>query len=158
MKKWHFISISVLICIFDQLTKYLVLENMEPYSAVTVMPFFDLVLVFNTGSAFSFLSSAGSWHLWFFLVFTSIMSVVLLVWMLRAPLEGVKQLTGLAFILGGALGNLVDRVWHGHVIDFIDLYYKNHHWPAFNVADAAICFGVIILAASWSQGDYVTNN
>ena len=145
MRKWHFISISILVCILDQLTKYLVLENMEPYSSFAVMPFFDLVLVFNTGSAFSLLSSSGNWHLWFFLIFSSLMSLVLLIWMLRTPLRQVKQLFGLAFILGGATGNLVDRVWHGHVIDFIDLYYKSHHWPAFNVADAAICLGAIIL-------------
>lgn len=145
MRKWHFISISILVCILDQLTKYLVLENMEPYSSFAVMPFFDLVLVFNTGSAFSFLSSSGNWHLWFFLIFSSLMSLVLLIWMLRTPLQQVKQLFGLAFILGGAIGNLVDRVWHGYVIDFIDLYYKSHHWPAFNVADAAICLGAIIL-------------
>ncbi len=148
MKKWHYIIISLIICLLDQLSKYFVLNNLEPYSSIAIMPAVDFTLVFNTGSAFSFLSNSGSWHLWFFLLFSLIMSVVIFIWIMQTPLLQSRQLLSLSFILGGAVGNLIDRIHYGHVIDFIDLYYNKYHWPAFNIADSAICIGAIILLFS----------
>lgn len=152
MRKWHFIGISLLICLLDQLTKYLVIMNMEPFSSLSITPFFNIILVFNTGSAFSFLSDSGSWHLWFFMLFTALMSLALFVWIFKTPLKNKRQLWSITFILGGALGNLLDRIQHGHVIDFLDVFYKTHHWPAFNLADASICLGAIILL--FTRADY----
>lgn len=144
MKKWHYVLISILVCFLDQLTKSIVVKKISLYSSVHILPKLDFTLMYNTGSAFSFLSNAGSWHLWFFLVFSMLMSLVILVWIMRTPLTQSKQLLSLSLILGGALGNLIDRVHYGHVIDFIDVYYNHYHWPAFNVADSAISVGAVL--------------
>jgi len=129
----------------DQLTKWWAQAALAPYETVAVLPVFNLTLVFNTGAAFSFLSDAGGWQRGFFIVLASVVSVVLLVWLLRLPRREWLTGLGLALVLGGALGNLVDRLWLGHVVDFLDFHWAGHHWPAFNLADSAISVGVALL-------------
>jgi signal peptidase II len=110
-----------------------------------VMPFLNITYVHNTGAAFSFLSSAGGWQRWFFVVIAVVAVVILTVWLKRLePDEGWLALS-LSLILGGAIGNLYDRIAYGYVIDFLDTYYQQWHWPVFNIADSAISVGVVIL-------------
>lgn len=102
---------------------------------------FNLTLAYNSGAAFSFLSGAGDWHRWFFAGFSFIVSVILAVWLYRTESQSRFLLVGISLILGGAIGNLIDRALDGYVIDFIDVYYKHHHFATFNLADSAICIG-----------------
>lgn len=147
-EKKGFFILSAVALLLDQFSKYYILKTLEPYTPIKIWPMLDFTLVYNTGSAFSFLSNSGAWHYWFFLGFGSFMSIVIFMWMLRLPMQERRQLLGLALILGGALGNLFDRVNYLHVIDFIDLYYNNYHWPVFNVADSFITIGAAILIFS----------
>ena len=109
------------------------------------MPMVNFTLAFNTGAAFSFLSGTGDWHRWLFTGFSAVMSVAIFVWIIRLPSTARMQAAGLSLILAGAVGNLMDRILLGHVIDFIDVYYSHYHWPAFNIADSAICVGAFLL-------------
>ena len=140
---WLLLSLSVIA--IDQLTKQWALHALDLYQIKPVLPFFNFTLAFNTGAAFSFLSNSGVWHQWFFTLFATTMSIVLVVWLVKLPAGQRLQALSLSFILGGALGNLVDRLLYGHVIDFLDVYYKHYHWPAFNIADSAITVGAILL-------------
>lgn len=133
------LSLAVIIC--DQLSKYLVGVFLTPYQPLHIFPMFNLTLAYNSGAAFSFLSGAGDWHRWFFAGFSLIVSIILAVWLYRSKNQTTLLLSGISLILGGALGNLFDRALHGYVIDFIDLYYKHHHFATFNIADSAICVG-----------------
>lgn len=145
MKKGWWFFLSLLVILADQASKYWALSSLVAYQPEPVMPMVNFTLAYNTGAAFSFLSGVGGWHRWFFAVFSTIMSVVLAVWLIRLPSRAVLQCLALSLILGGAIGNLYDRAVLGHVIDFIDVYYQNHHWPVFNIADSAICLGVFFL-------------
>ncbi len=145
MKKWHGFSLSCIVIILDQLSKYWAVKSLLPYQPVPVMPMFNFTLAYNTGAAFSFLSKSGEWHRWFFAGFSLLMSAVLIIWILRTANTAKLQILSLSLILGGAIGNLIDRALLGHVTDFIELYYKHYHWPVFNLADAAICIGALIL-------------
>ncbi len=145
MKKWGWFLISLLIILIDQGSKYWAAQTLVPYQPNPLLPCLNFTLAFNTGAAFSFLSGAGGWHRWFFAGFSLIMSTVLVVWIARLPKTARLQSLALACILGGAVGNLIDRMVLGYVIDFIELYYQNHHWPVFNVADMAICLGAFLL-------------
>lgn len=138
--------LSFIVIVIDQFSKYVVSLYVQPYDSLPVMPMFNLTLVYNTGAAFSFLGQAGAWHHWFFLIFTMIASTAIIVWVTRLKSSDKMQLFALSLILGGAIGNLIDRIHHGYVIDFIDLYYKNHHFAIFNLADSAITVGTVILA------------
>lgn len=141
----HWLWITLLVIIVDQLTKLgaeALLNFREP---VAVMPMFNFTLVYNEGAAFSFLSNAGGWQRWFFIVLSSVISIVLIIWLGRIKVSEKIETLAIAMILGGALGNLIDRAIYGHVIDFVDWYYKEHHWPAFNIADSAITVGAILL-------------
>ncbi|WP_457670799.1 signal peptidase II [Thiolapillus sp.] len=149
-----YLLLALLLVVADQLTKLWVLSVFEPYEVLPVLPVFNLTLVFNPGAAFSFLSDAGGWQRMFFIVLTSLIAIGLVIWLMR--LRRGERLTGIALgmILGGALGNLIDRVRLGKVVDFLDFYWREWHWPAFNVADSAITVGVVImLLASWTQAD-----
>ena len=151
MRKGLGFLLSFAIILLDWLTKYYIQLYLTPYDSISITSFLNFTLVYNTGSAFSFLNSAGSWHQVFFIAFSSLMSLLIIIWMLRITLEvrgEFRKLIGLALILGGALGNLLDRLRFGHVIDFIDFYYKSLHWPVFNIADAAICIGAFLLFIS----------
>lgn len=145
MKKWNWMLISILVIILDQASKYWVQSALIPYRPMPVMPMLNFTLAFNTGASFSFLSGAGEWHKVFFAGFSLIISTILFIWFWRTDTSYKLQLSGISLILGGAIGNLIDRGIHGHVIDFIDFYYKNHHFATFNIADSAICLGAGIL-------------
>lgn len=137
--------LSLLVLVLDQASKFWIQQVFEPYQSLEVLPIFNLVLVFNTGAAFSFLGDAGGWQRWFFIGLALVVSLVLLAWLRR--LEETELITGwgLALVLGGAVGNLIDRVLLGHVVDFLDFHWAGWHWPAFNVADMAITCGVALL-------------
>ena len=138
----------MLVCVIialDQALKYWATQALLPYQPVPIMPRLNLTLAFNSGAAFSFLSHAGEWHRWVFVGFSSVMSVVLLVCLLRTSTNTRLQSLALSFILGGAVGNLIDRAYSGYVVDFIDVYYKHYHWPVFNLADSVICIGAVLL-------------
>ncbi|KTC95768.1 signal peptidase II [Legionella erythra] len=145
MKKWAWFMLSLVVLGLDQLSKYAAAIWLNPYQPKPIMPMINLTLAYNTGAAFSFLSGVGGWNRWFFASFSIVMSIVLIVWLIRLPRQAVLQSLAVSLILGGAVGNLYDRAFLGHVIDFIDVYYKNHHWPVFNLADSAICLGAVLL-------------
>ncbi len=141
--KW--VWLSIVIIILDQITKYYVSHQFALYETLPVIPGLNLTYVHNTGAAFSFLSDAGGWQRWLFICLSSIISVILLVWMKRHPASDRWLAIALGLILGGAIGNLIDRIVFGYVIDFIVIYYERWYWPAFNVADSAISVGVVML-------------
>ena len=145
MKKWYWFIISITVIIADQISKYWAEISLIPYKPMPVVPMLNLTLAYNTGAAFSFLSGAGDWHRWFFTAFSLLVSIILVIWLWRTPSQARLQLAGISLILGGAIGNLIDRGLHGYVIDFIDVYYQYHHFATFNLADSAICLGAIIL-------------
>ena len=142
--KW--LSISVFVVVLDQITKQFAENSLQLYERMSVMPFFNLTLAYNEGAAFSFLSDAGGWQRWFFLALTAVISTVLFFWLKKS--ESKIESLAISLVLGGAIGNFIDRLLFGHVIDFLDVYYKTHHWPAFNVADIAISGGVMLLIVS----------
>lgn len=141
--KWF--SISALVVVLDQITKYIADHNLYLRVPVEVFPYLNMTLCYNKGAAFSFLSNAGGWQRWFLMTASAMISLAL-IYLLRNVDSRRKYLTwGLAMILGGAIGNLVDRSIYGYVIDFIDFYYQHWHWPAFNIADLAISIGAALL-------------
>lgn len=141
--RWYLLA--CLIVTIDQLTKYWISSVFSYGETLELLPVLNLTLVHNMGAAFSFLSDAGGWQRWFFAIVSLVVSLVLVVWLYRLPARQTLLATALALVLGGAVGNLWDRVVLGYVVDFIDFYYQNHHWPAFNVADAAITLGAVLL-------------
>ena len=118
---------------------------LDLYDPVSVLPFFNFTLTHNPGAAFSFLSNAGGWQRWLFIGLTIVISVILIHWLRNVPRGETRLSVALTLVLGGALGNLWDRLTLGAVIDFIDLHYHGWHWPTFNVADSAITIGAILL-------------
>ena len=137
------LGVAAVVILLDQLTKFWVLNTFAPGEAVAVTPFFNLVLVFNPGAAFSFLADHAGWQRWFFAVIALVISGWI-IWQLRTQKSRSWYSFGLALIMGGALGNLIDRLWLGMVVDFIDLHAAGWHWPAFNVADSAVCVGAVL--------------
>ena len=144
--KWLWISLAVLLS--DQLTKQLAEHYLTPHQAVNLLPFFDWYLTYNTGAAFSFLRSAGGWQRWLFTIIAIVISLVILQWLRRLPRNETLTAIALCLILGGAVGNLVDRIYLGHVIDYIQVWLGSYPWPAFNIADAAISIGAVMLVLS----------
>ena len=143
MQRWGWVVLGIIF--FDQVTKILADHYLNYRQPISVFPLFNLTLVYNPGAAFSFLSDAGGWQRWFFIMLSSVISIVLFIWLLKLKPEQKLQTVSIAMILGGAIGNLIDRSIYGHVIDFLDVYFQQHHWPAFNVADSAITVGAILL-------------
>jgi signal peptidase II len=143
MLKW--LGLSTLVVVLDQATKQLAEASLVYAQPVAVLPSFNLTLLYNRGAAFSFLSDAGGWQRWFFVSVSLAVSVALVFWLRRLKPQQRLLAVALALVLGGALGNLIDRLWLGHVIDFIQLYYSDFYWPAFNVADSAISAGAVLL-------------
>ena len=141
--RWYVVAIFLLIA--DQLAKYTITQNFLYGEYINIFPGLDFTLVHNTGAAFSFLSDAGGWQRWLFLIISLVASIVLMVWLYRLKASQFFLSTSLALILGGALGNLYDRIFLGYVIDFIDFYYGMYHWPVFNIADASITLGAVFL-------------
>ena len=148
--KWLWVSVVVLL--LDQCTKLLADAMLVLHQQVALIPYLALFKAYNPGAAFSFLSEASGWQRWFFVVLAVVVIVILLVWLLRLSTEEKSTSLALALILGGAAGNLIDRLVYGYVIDFIDVYYGSWHWPAFNVADAAISVGAFLLLLDAFRG------
>lgn len=141
----RWVWLSVFVVVLDQFVKYLASIYLSYHEPVTIFPGFALTLVHNTGAAFSFLRDAGGWQRWFFMCLSGGVSIALVVWLYRLPPRNRWLACSLALVLGGAVGNLWDRITLGYVIDFIDIYYRQWHWPAFNVADSAISIGAVML-------------
>lgn len=143
MLKWLWLSLLVLV--LDQTSKLLVDASLQLYESIPLMPYFNLTYARNTGAAFSFLSDAGGWQRWLFAGLAVVMSGFIAGWLKKLGGHETLMAVALSLVLGGAIGNLIDRVAYGYVIDFLDVYYQDWHWPAFNIADSAICIGVAIM-------------
>jgi signal peptidase II len=140
MKKIYFL-ISAAIILFDQITKYLIIQNIMPYEAIYVLPFFNIVHVANKGAAFGSLQFMGNP----FFIIISLIAIFAVVYLL---IKGIEDPLALSFILGGAIGNLIDRFRFGYVVDFIDVFIGKYHWPAFNVADSFLTIGIFLILLS----------
>jgi signal peptidase II len=137
--------LSLIIVILDQLSKVWVNTHLPFNQPLAVLPLFNLRLLYNTGAAWSILATAGGWQRWFLSSLALVISLLIVIWLSRLTRQQWWLACTLALILGGAVGNLVDRIAYGYVIDFIDIYYQSWHWPAFNLADSAISVGAIML-------------
>jgi signal peptidase II len=146
MTRW--LALSAFIIVADQVTKAWIMTLFRLGESLVVTPFFDLVFVFNPGAAFSFLRDAGGWQRWFFLVLALAVSIWIVV-MLRRHANELLMAFALSLVLGGALGNVIDRIRLGAVVDFLSFHLADYYWPAFNVADSAISVGVVLLL--WHQ-------
>jgi len=141
---WLWVGVAVIV--LDQWTKSLIVERFEEFGGVVLLPVLELMRLHNEGAAFSFLSNAGGWQRWVFVGLGVAVSAGILVWLRRLPPKGQSLLAaGLSLILGGALGNVIDRVLLGHVVDFIRVHWEDHYFPAFNVADTAISIGAALI-------------
>lgn len=156
---WLWWGLALLVILLDQVTKHMAQAWLELYDKHTVTSFFYLTLRYNEGAAFSFLHDAGGWQRWMFAFIAGAVSVVLTVWIARVHRLPGKTLETLALslILGGAIGNLYDRVMLGHVVDFVVWHYGEREWPAFNIADAAICAGAALLFVDMFKGHKKTH-
>ncbi len=148
--KWLWISLAVIA--LDQATKLIAEAQLTPHQPVNLFPYFDWYLTYNTGAAFSFLANAGGWQRWLFTAIAIVISGIILQWMRKLPEDETLTAISLSLILGGAIGNLIDRVYLGHVIDYIQVWLGNYPWPAFNIADTAIFVGAILLILSSFTG------
>ncbi len=142
------LGLSAVVTFFDQATKFVISSTFRLGESLTLTPFFDLIFVFNRGAAFSFLSQAGGWQRWFFVVLALLISAWIVSMLKRHATERLMP-AALALILGGALGNVIDRLNHGAVVDFLSFHVAEYYWPAFNVADSAISVGVVLIL--WQQ-------
>ena len=141
---WPWLGWALLILVADQVTKMLILGSYQLGDATPITPFFNIVRAHNTGAAFSFLAQAGGWQRWLFTGF-GLLAALFILWQLHAH-PGQKLFSfALASILGGAVGNVIDRMVHGYVVDFLDFYWASSHFPAFNIADAGISVGATLL-------------
>ena len=141
---WLWLGWALVILVADQVTKTLILDSYRLGDATTITSFFNIVRAHNTGAAFSFLAQAGGWQRWLFTGF-GLVAALFILWQLRAH-PGQKLFSfALASILGGAVGNVIDRMVHGYVVDFLDFYWASSHFPAFNIADAGISVGAALL-------------
>ena len=148
--KWLWLSLGVIIA--DQVTKQIAEANLSLHQAINVLPYFDWYLTYNTGAAFSFLADAGGWQRWLFTAIAIVMSVLIVQWIRKLPAEETLTAISLSLILGGAIGNLIDRIFLGHVIDYIQVWLGTYPFPAFNIADAAISVGAALLILSSFTG------
>ena len=146
LKRW--LTLAAGIILLDQLTKWAVLARFVPGERLELAPFFNLILTYNSGAAFSFLAGAGGWQKWFFVALALGVSAWIVVVLRQHPQQRLQS-AALSLIMGGALGNVIDRFRFGAVVDFLDFYIGTWHWPAFNVADSAICIGAALLI--WEQ-------
>ncbi|MBU0744920.1 MAG: signal peptidase II [Gammaproteobacteria bacterium] len=144
-KKHLWIVIAILVFAIDRFTKSMVLDNLILEEPVNVFPMLNLFFTFNPGAAFSFLNKASGWQEWLFGGIAVGVSIFLVIWEFKIPVKDLWLKIALALVLGGTLGNLYDRVVYHKVVDFIDFYFKQWHYPAFNIADAAICIGAFML-------------
>lgn len=158
INNWRWLGLSLIVIAIDQLTKLTANAELHIYKPESIFPGLNFTLMYNPGAAFSFLSDENGWQRWFFTILAIVISTVILFWLHRLPRHDKWSLVALPLILGGAIGNVIDRIAYGHVIDFIDVYYKGTeclpgfaaylgecHWPAFNIADSAISVSVVLL-------------
>lgn len=143
------IWITLIIIGLDRYTKGLALEYLSPYDPIYIAPFFNFTLAFNKGAAFSFLHGASGWQNVVLGSFACLVSIIILIWLYRTSFRDYFLCLSLTFILGGALGNVWDRILYQHVVDFLHFHIANWSWPIFNVADSAVCIGAFILFLSW---------
>ncbi|CDG22481.1 Lipoprotein signal peptidase [Xenorhabdus poinarii G6] len=141
--RWLWLVVIVLL--LDLGSKYWVLQRFTLHESMPLIPYFNLTYAQNLGAAFSFLADKGGWQRWFFALVAGAITVVLLVMMSRSSAKQKLSNIAYALVIGGALGNLFDRLIHGFVVDFIDFYIGAWHWPTFNVADSAICIGAVLI-------------
>ncbi|GLX77167.1 lipoprotein signal peptidase [Thalassotalea insulae] len=140
---WLWITLVCLL--IDQITKHWVAGSMELHQSFEVLSFFNITYAQNPGAAFSFLADQPGWQRWFFTLIAVAASIVFLVWLKRTPKDHTVLAIALACMLSGALGNLIDRVLFGYVIDFLDFYIGSYHWPTFNIADSVIFIGAVLM-------------
>ncbi len=149
-----YLWITALVIVADQATKWIANTQLDYHQAVAVFPYFEWFLSYNTGAAFSFLAGSGGWQRWFFLILAIVISVILFTWLKRLKSHEKMTAIALALILGGAIGNVIDRAILGYVIDFIQVWLGSYPWPAFNIADSAISVGaVLLILTSFNQPD-----
>jgi signal peptidase II len=142
--KWLWLALSVIVA--DQWTKFLITSNFSEFDSITLLPILDFMRLHNEGAAFSLLSDASGWQRWVFTILGSAVSIFIFLWLRRLPVRGQHMLAAaLTLIMGGALGNVIDRILWGHVIDFIRVHYQQWYFPAFNIADSAITVGAALL-------------
>ena len=142
----NWLWLALVVVVLDQYMKFLVMENFDEFEELVLLPVLDIMRLHNEGMAFSFLSNASGWQRWLFITLGLGVSVGILVWLRQLPATGKNLLAaGLALVLGGALGNVIDRVLWGHVVDFIRVHYEDWYFPAFNVADSALTVGATLL-------------
>ena len=144
---------SLVVVIVDQGTKLAAMALLDPASSVAVVPTLNLVLAYNPGAAFSLLSTAGGWQRWLFIGLAVVICVFIIHWLRHLPRHARRTPFALTLVLGGAVGNVIDRVRLGAVVDFIDFHVGDWHWPAFNVADSAICVGAALLVLGTFRRD-----
>ncbi len=151
---WRWLPLTAVVIILDQLSKAWLAKHFTFDESIAILPMLNVTLRFNTGAAFSVLADASGWQRWLFAALAIAVAVGIAVWLYR--LDGVRQrllAVSLSLVLAGALGNLIDRLRLGHVIDFVDVHWKDVHFPAFNVADSAITIGAILLLIdAWRTG------
>ena len=140
----RYLVIATITLLLDQLSKWSALSNLKMGVPEQVLPFMNWLLLFNPGAAFSFLAQGSGWHRWFFTAI-GLEACIYIIWLIRKSQNDKLLCIALSLILGGALGNVLDRLMYGAVVDFIDLHYANWHWPAFNIADSAICIGAALI-------------
>ena len=143
----HFVryGIAIVCVVLDQITKIAAERALELHEAIAVMPMFNIALAYNYGAAFSFLNVPGGTQRWFFTAISLIASIVLIVWLYKLTMKEKWMSLSFALILGGAVGNLIDRALYGYVIDFIQVYYDKWYFPTFNIADSAIFCGAALM-------------
>lgn len=139
---WRWLALALLVVVLDQLSKQWILQHYRWGEFTPVTQFFNIVRAHNTGAAFSFLAGQGGWQRWFFVAIAALAALFIL-WQLRVQGQQRLASAALALILGGAIGNVIDRIAHGYVVDFLDFHWRGAHFPAFNVADMAITLGVV---------------
>ena len=156
-QKW--LWLSLLVIVLDQVTKQIAENYLLPHQAVSVLPFFDWYLTYNPGAAFSFLADAGGWQRWFFTIVAILVSGLIFHWLRNLSREETWTAVPLSLILGGAIGNVIDRLYLGAVIDFIQVWLTpTYAWPAFNIADAAISVGIVLLIIGTFVGRPIQND
>lgn len=144
LSKWAWLAL--LIVILDQVSKVIAEASMMYGQRIKLLPIFDFTLLYNPGAAFSFLANQPGWQRWFF-TFIALLAIAFIIYLMRKHRDDRRFLLALTLILGGAVGNLIDRVLYGHVIDFLLFYWEKWHYPAFNLADSAITVGAVLLIA-----------
>lgn len=141
----YWLWLSLLVIVLDQLTKGAIRQEFALYDLREITSWFNLTRLHNYGAAFSFLADAGGWQQWFFIVLGVVVSLAVMIWLRLVPKDNQMLCIGLCLVIGGALGNVIDRVVLGYVVDFLDFHIGEYHWPAFNVADIAIVSGAGLL-------------